>query len=218
MSTLELIFDAHKSYKLWSWTNGSVHYVAHYIRRLHPNNTPSGRENIWTVRIGERGSERAPRSNRDEDADVGVVKLAFTREAAKALEREAHCYAQLQDVQGIAVPRCLGHFHSKTKGVEMSCLVLDYCVGAPGEQMYEPHRKIMAAAYALHERNVMHGDLLDGRHFVKSGRRMLIVDFAAAVPHQCPHNREIRGPDGRRCIGVCPELSALARIYGVYNP
>ncbi|KAJ7167578.1 hypothetical protein C8R46DRAFT_1093466 [Mycena filopes] len=216
MSTLELVWDAHTTYKLWSWTNGSVHYVAHFIRQLNPNRT-GARENICTVRIGERGSKRAPRSNRDEDADVAVIKLAFTREAAAALEREAHCYAQLQDVQGIAVPRCLGHFHSKTKGIEISCLVLEYCVGDPG-QMAEPHRKIMAAAYALHARGVMHGDLLDGRHFVKSGRQMLIVDFAAAVPHQCPHNQEMRGPDGRRCMGVCPELSALARNYGMYNP
>ncbi|KAJ6551712.1 hypothetical protein B0H19DRAFT_177009 [Mycena capillaripes] len=208
MSTLELIWDTHKSYKLWSWTNGSAHYVAHFIRRL------GGRNNLCTVRIGERGSVRAPTSNVDQNADVGVIKLAFSAEASDALEREARCYAQMAGIQGVAVPRCLGHFRSKVKGVEMSCLVLDYCVGVPGEQMHDSNGKILSAAYALHAQEVMHGDLLDGRHFVKSERRMLIVDFAAAVPHKCVHGKHIYGPDGRRLIGVCPELSALERIYG----
>jgi hypothetical protein len=132
MSTLELVWDAHKTYKLWSWTNGSVHYIAHFIRRL------DGKPNICTVRIGERGSPSAPRSNVDQNAAVGVVKLAFTREASETLEREAQCYAQMQSIQGVAVPRCLGHFRSKVAGLEMSCLVLDYCVGAPGERMLDP--------------------------------------------------------------------------------
>ncbi|KAF8218192.1 hypothetical protein K438DRAFT_1796482 [Mycena galopus ATCC 62051] len=210
MSTLELIYaEKGKRYKLWSWTNGSVHYVAHFIRRLQ------GRENVCTVRIGER--DNAPRSNRDEDAAVGIVKLAFTPEASDALEREARCYVQMQALQGVAVPRCLGHFRSKVAGAEMSCLVLDYCAGVPGEQMQDPHRKIMAAAYALHNQNIMHGDLLDGRHFVKSERRMFVVDFAAAVPHKCVHGRLIYGPDGHRTIGVCPELEALERIHGAYR-
>lgn len=132
MSTLELIWDAQTSYKLWSWTNGSVHYVARFIRRL------DGRNNICTVRIAS-GEQRAPRSNTDEDAAVAVVKLAWTREGADALEREAQFYrVQMEGVQGRAVPRCLGHFRSKVAGAEMSCLVLDYCAGVPGEQMHDP--------------------------------------------------------------------------------
>ncbi|KAJ6494009.1 hypothetical protein C8R47DRAFT_1213689 [Mycena vitilis] len=211
MSTLELIWDAHKSYKLWSWTNGTAHHVAHFIRRL------DGRPDVCTVRIGERGSPLAPRSNRDENAAVAVIKIAFTADEADALEREAGCYSKLVALQGIAVPRCLGYYRNKAQGKEMSCLVLDYCVGVPGEQMVDPHRKIMTAAYALHCQGVMHGDLLDGRHFLKSGRKMLIVDFAAAVPHHCIHGSHIQGPDGRWTMGSCPELSALERIHGVYR-
>jgi hypothetical protein len=52
---------------------------------------------------------------------------------------------------------------------------------------------------------------------VKSDRKMVIVDFAAAVPHKCIHGRQTRGPDGRRVIEVCPELSALERIYGTHR-
>jgi hypothetical protein len=132
MSTLELIWDAQKTYKLWSWTSGSVHYVARFIRRL------DGRNNLCTVRIGERGSSSAPRSNTDENAGVAVIKLAFTPEGSQALAREAQFYAQMLNVQGSAVPRCLGHFRSKVAGSEMSCLVLDYCTGMPGEQMRDP--------------------------------------------------------------------------------
>ncbi|KAJ7078507.1 hypothetical protein C8R44DRAFT_96873 [Mycena epipterygia] len=211
MSTLELIWDAHTSYKLWSWTNGTVHYVARFIRRL------DGKSNICTVRIGERGSHSAPTSNTDDNAAVAVVKMAFTPEGSDALAREAQFYTQLHDIQGSAVPRCLGHFRSKVSGSEMSCLVLDYCTGVPGEPMHDPYLKIMSAAYAMHASGVMHGDLLHGRHFVKSGRRMMIVDFSAAVPHHCAHGREVRGPDGRRQIGSCPELSALERVYGIHR-
>ncbi|KAJ7148726.1 hypothetical protein C8R43DRAFT_1008550 [Mycena crocata] len=211
MSTLEFIWEGRGTYKLWSWTNGNVHYVAHFIRRL------DGKNNICTVRIGERGSPTAPRSNRDENADLGVIKMAFTPDASDALDREAQFYAQMQNVQGSAVPRCLGHFHSKSGGSQMSCLILDYCRGVPGEQMQDPYRKIMSAAYAVHASGVMHGDLLDGRHFVKGGRRMMIVDFAAAVPHRCDHGRQVRGPDGHRQTLSCPELSALERIYGIHQ-
>ncbi|KAJ7449243.1 hypothetical protein FB451DRAFT_1102770 [Mycena latifolia] len=211
MSTLELIWDAHKSYKLWSWTSGSVHYVARFIRRL------DGKDNVCTVRIGERGTPFAPKSNTDENAGVAVVKLAATPEGSEALAREAQCYALLAKLQGSAVPRCLGHFRSKVAGSEMSCLVLDYCTGVPGEQMRDPYRKIMDAAYAVHASGVMHGDLLDGRHFVRGGRRMMLVDFGAAVPHHCTHGMQVRGPDGRRQVGVCPELAALERIYGVHR-
>ncbi|KAJ6536020.1 hypothetical protein DFH09DRAFT_1091570 [Mycena vulgaris] len=211
MSTLELIWDApHKSYKLWSWTSGApVHYIARVIRRLdrHPN--------LCTVRIGERGAPNAPASNTDQNADVAIVKLAFAPEGADALAREAQFYAQLQGLQGGAVPVCRGHFRGKVGGAEVACLVLDYCAGAPGESLRDPYRRIMAAAYAVHAAGVMHGDLMDGRHFVRSGRRMAIVDFAAAVVHQCTHGMQVRGPDGRRQVGVCPELAALERVYGV---
>ncbi|KAK7052453.1 hypothetical protein R3P38DRAFT_3344302 [Favolaschia claudopus] len=212
MSTLELIWNSEKRYKMWSWKNGNVHYVAHFIRRIDK------RDNVCTVRIGERGGPKVPKSNRDEDAAVGVVKLAFTPDASDALEREAQCYTQMESLQGVAVPRCLGHFRSKVAGAEMSCLVLDYCVGYPGDPMLDVRRRIMTAAYALHAQNVLHGDLLDGRHFVKSGRDVAIVDFAAAVPHKCVHGRRIHGPDGRTVIGSCPELAALERIYGVHTP
>ncbi|KAJ7471181.1 hypothetical protein B0H11DRAFT_1373956 [Mycena galericulata] len=207
MSTLELIWDAQTRYKLWSWTNGSVHYVARLIRRLDKHNS------ICTVRISERGVPVAPGM----EGDVAVVKLAWTPEGADALEREAQFYAQLGALQGRAVPHCLGHFHSKVAGAQMACLVLDYCAGAPGEQMHDPYRKMMSAAYAIHEAGVMHGDLLDGHHFVKSDRRMMVVDFTAAVPHQCIHGMHVHGPDGRQQIGVCPELAALERMYGVYR-
>ncbi|KAJ7198869.1 hypothetical protein GGX14DRAFT_469200 [Mycena pura] len=211
MSTLELIWDAHTRYKLWSWTNGSTHYVAHVIRRLN------GRPHIFTVRIGARGTATVPTSNTDECASVAVVKMASTPEAAEALAREAQVYAQLAGVQGIAVPRCFGHFHGRVGGKEVVCLVLEYCAGFPGEQMQDPHRQIMFSAYALHAQGIMHGDLLSGRHFVKSGRAMMILDFAAAVPHHCLHGKRVLGPDGRPGRGVCPELAALEQSYGVYR-
>ncbi|KAJ7723281.1 hypothetical protein DFH07DRAFT_897660 [Mycena maculata] len=213
MSTLDLIWDAQTRYKLWSWTNGGVHYVARVIRRLHAH------PHICTARLGDGTHVPIPRSNTDEGAEVAVVKTAGSPEGAVALEREAQFYAQLEaaGVQGRAAPRCIGHFRGREGGSETACLVLEYCAGTPGEEMHDVGRKIMAAAYALHGAGVMHGDLLDGHHFVKRGRRMVIVDFSAAVQHECVHGREVRGSDGRRQIGVCPELGALERLYGVYR-
>ncbi|KAJ7083611.1 hypothetical protein B0H15DRAFT_784633 [Mycena belliarum] len=214
MSTLELIWDAQTSYKLWSWTAGTAHHVAHVIRRLphHPH--------LCTVRIGERGAA-APRSNTDVRAGLALVKLAHTAQGADALAREAAWYARLQgDDEGaavLAVPRCLGLFRSKRAGAEVACLVLEYCTGEPGDPMRDPHREIMAAAYAVHAAGVLHGDLLDGRHFVRRGRQMALVDFAAAVPHRCTHGARVRGPDGRVQVGVCKELAALERVYGVHR-
>ncbi|KAJ6629302.1 hypothetical protein B0H10DRAFT_1776582 [Mycena sp. CBHHK59/15] len=209
MSTLELIWDAQTTYNFWSWTNGKAHYTARFIRRL------SGKNNICTVRIGARGS--APRSNMDESADVAIVKMAFTPKTVEALAREAQFYEKLRDLQGAIIPRCLGHFRSKVAGTDMACLVLDYCVGMPGEKMRDLNRKAMCAAYALHSSGVMHGDLLDGRHYVTSGRDMMIVDFTAAVHHQCIHGIPVHGPDGRPHLGVCPELKALENMYGVHR-
>ncbi|KAJ7694817.1 hypothetical protein B0H17DRAFT_1009037 [Mycena rosella] len=213
MSTLELIWDAQRSYKLWSWTSGSAphHYVAHFIRRL--DNKP----HLCTVRIGERGAPTAPAGNMDERAGIAVAKLAFSAEGAAALAREAGFYAQMQHIQGSAVPRCLGLFRSKVAGAEVACLVLDYCTSTPGERGHDPRRQMMSAAYAVHGAGVMHGDLLDGRSFVPSGRRVMVVDFAAAVPHQCMHGMQVRGPDGRRQVGVCSELAALERVYGAHR-
>ncbi|KAJ7242924.1 hypothetical protein C8J57DRAFT_1557015 [Mycena rebaudengoi] len=201
MSTLELIWDAQTTYKFWSWTNGNVHYVARFIRRLpkRPMYAPCVSANV------------------DENAGVAVVKLAFDPAAIEALEHEAQFYNQLKDLQGGAVPRCLGHFRSKVGGRDIACLVVDYCTGIPGEQMHGLNRKIMAAAYAVHASGVMHGDLLDGHHFVKNMRQMTIVDFSAAVQHRCIHGMPMRGSDGHRRVGVCPELAVLENIYGVHR-
>ncbi|KAJ7621045.1 hypothetical protein FB45DRAFT_928201 [Roridomyces roridus] len=209
MSTLELIWDAHTTYKLWSWTNGNVHYGARLIRRL------DGRDNICTVRIS---AGALPRSNTDTDADVAVIKMAWTPDGTEALEREAQFYdAHMGQLQGRVVPRCLGHFRGKVAGKQMSCLVLEYCPPVPEKHIHDPHQKIMSAMYEIHDSGVMHGEALDGRHFIKNGRKMMIVDFSSAVAHQCVHGREVRGHDGRRHVGVCSELKALERIYGVYR-
>ncbi|KAJ6551656.1 hypothetical protein B0H19DRAFT_1031018 [Mycena capillaripes] len=200
MSTLQLIWDAKTTYQLWSWNNGNIHYTAQLVRRV--------KKDVYTVRIGARGVE---------PTDVVALKVARGKEEVEEMEWEAGFYEhQLKDLQGTVVPKCYGFYTAKVHGTSLGCLLLEYCSGPPvePERVPEVNRKIVRAAYALHKAGVLHGDLLDGHHFVLMGRDIRIVDFSVAVPHQCVSGLAKRAEGhGRHLRCGCHELAVLEGVY-----
>ncbi|KAJ7242992.1 hypothetical protein C8J57DRAFT_1084107 [Mycena rebaudengoi] len=199
MSTLELIWDATTTYNLWSWTDGKAHHTARLVRQI--------KNTVFIAHIGPHGAE---------PAQVVALKIAHGAEAVEELEREAGFYAnQLKPLQGVVVPKCYGFYRAKINRTPLACLILEYCAGVPGEKLRDINRKAMRAAYAVHAAGVLHGDLLNGHHFVHMGRDLRIIDFTVAVSHQCIHDisRRAHGHGHHRQCG-CPELAGLEEAYG----
>ncbi|KAJ7083649.1 hypothetical protein B0H15DRAFT_1024064 [Mycena belliarum] len=169
MSTLELIWDTKTAYKLWSWNNayGNAHYMAQLVRRI--------KKDVYTVRIGVCGKE---------PSDVVALKISRGKEEVEDMAREAGFYEQqLKGLQGTVVPKCYGFYTTTVQGTPLGCLLLEYCSGPP-ERIPDLNGKALRAAYSLHAAGVLHGDLLDGHHFVTMGRDLRIVNFSVAVAHQ----------------------------------
>ncbi|KAJ7139074.1 hypothetical protein C8R44DRAFT_727185 [Mycena epipterygia] len=200
MSTLQLIWDTQTTYELWSWNNGNIHYSAQLVRRI--------KKDVYTVRIGARGME---------PADVIALKISRGQEEVEDMEREAGFYEQqLKGLQSTVVPKCYGFYTTKVNGTPLGCLLLEYCSGPPVDRERVPdlNRKAIRAAYALHAAGVLHGDLLDGHHFVHMGRDLRIIDFSVAVSHKCVSGlaRRVEG-HGRHHICACQELASLEKTY-----
>ncbi|KAJ6535938.1 hypothetical protein DFH09DRAFT_1402171 [Mycena vulgaris] len=201
MSTLELIWDRKTTYELWSWNNGNIHYTAQLVRRI--------KKDVYTVRIGARGME---------PTDVVALKIARGKEAVDDMEREAGFYEQqLKGLQGTVVPKCYGFYATKVNGTSLGCLLLEYCSGPP-ERIPDLNRKVLRASYALHAAGVLHGDLLDGHHFIPMGRDLRIIDFSVAVPHQCVSGLARRAEGhGHHHLCACQELAVLESTYSSFR-
>lgn len=70
----------------------------------------------------------------------------------------------------------------------------------------------------LHEVGILHGNLLDGHHFVRMGNGIRILDFSTAVRHRCCggvpillHARKGEAPGG------CTELLHMEATYGIHS-
>ncbi|KAF8218273.1 hypothetical protein K438DRAFT_1747467 [Mycena galopus ATCC 62051] len=206
MSTLQIIWNtktADAAETAWSWDNRNTHYTAQIVRRI--------RKEVYMVRIGARGKE---------PIDIVALKIARGYEEVEEMEREAGFYEnQLKDLQGTVVPKCYGFYTAKIRGTQaLGCLLLEYCSGAPVELLRvrkdEVNWKTMQAAYAVHEAGVLHGDLLDGRHFIPMGLDVRIIDFSVSVAHHCVSGLSKRAAGhGRHRVCGCPELAVLENVY-----
>ncbi|KAJ7176468.1 hypothetical protein C8R46DRAFT_1346512 [Mycena filopes] len=202
MSTLELIWDSQTTYQLWSWNQsyGKSHHTAQLVRRV--------KKEVYIVRIGPRGMD---------PADVVALKFAHGEEELEDLQREAGLYEQeLKGLQGTVVPKCYGLYTTKIQGTPLGCLLLEYCAGPPvgRERITDVNRKKLGAAYALHAAGILHGDLLEPRHFVSMGRDVRIVDFGMAVTHDCvPGLARHAAGHGRDRPCRCSELAALENAF-----
>lgn len=110
MATLQLIWEG-RSYDMWSWTMGKVNQSARTMRRI--------RNNVYLSHIGPRGSQ---------PTEVVITKMARGSEEVYALNREVEFYTKyLRPLQGKIVPRFLGFFKGRDDGVELGCMILEYC-------------------------------------------------------------------------------------------
>jgi hypothetical protein len=79
-------------------------------------------------------------------------------------------------------------------------------------------REVMLTACKIHQVGLVHGDLIDGRHFVRMGNGLRIVDFSTAVRHRCRNGTPVLmqqslggHPEG------CSELVNLEKTYGIFS-
>lgn len=115
MATLKLRWDRFHSYTLWSWSAGSQHKTAEVVKRISST--------IHTARLGPR--LEAP-------SEVVIIKLARGEAAFEKLAREADIYTnELRHLQGTVVPKFYGFYKGKVDGIDLGCMILEYCSGLP---------------------------------------------------------------------------------------
>ncbi|KAF7368933.1 hypothetical protein MVEN_00219500 [Mycena venus] len=202
MSTLELIWDSKHTWSLWSWNSayGNIHYTAQLVRPI--------KKSVYMVRIGNRGME---------PTDVVALKVARGSEAVEEMEREAGFYEhQLRDLQGTVVPKCYGFYTAKVRGMDIGCLLLEYCSGPPGRDFAHIRSQSQGhASYICSPQggSATHGDLAGGHHFIPMGHDVRIVDFSVAVPHKCVSGLSKRAAGHRHHICGCHEIAVLENVY-----
>lgn len=100
---------------------GKVHLTARIVRRL--------KSHVYTAHIGPRGRE---------PTELVVLKMARGKEEFADLEREVEFYDnELRYLQGSVVPRFQGYFKTKVDGIDLACLLLEYCSGPPTRDPHE---------------------------------------------------------------------------------
>ncbi|KAJ7292747.1 hypothetical protein C8J57DRAFT_1490235 [Mycena rebaudengoi] len=200
--SLQLIWDG-EVHMFYSLAIGRGHHTARMARRLQ--------NGIYLVEIGPRGGERRNKL---------IFKLAREPDEITVLEQEARLYEnQLRDLRGKFVPEYYGIFHGDVMGSRVAGMLLEYCIGSPNDKLddEEKNRKIMLAACAVHSAGLLHTNLLDGHHFVISGRDVKIVDFSNAVRHRCYNRTPTLQPGKGGDSSGCKELLALEKTYGIYS-
>ncbi|KAF8079023.1 hypothetical protein FPV67DRAFT_1467232 [Lyophyllum atratum] len=202
MATLQLIWNG-RIYEMWSWSAEVSHLGAWTRREL--------RTNVFTAQLGPRGTQ---------PTQVAIAKMARGAKEMHALNMEADFYAkELLHLQGEYVPRCYGFFRGKEDGVDVGCLLLEYCAGfipVTEREIVDHNRAKMVAVCKLHEVGLKHGDLARGNHFVRMGDGVRIIDFSLAVRHRCINaypaitNSRSRGEH----VAQCDELALIERTCG----
>ncbi|KAI0639831.1 hypothetical protein C8Q77DRAFT_1152774 [Trametes polyzona] len=148
-----------------------------------------------------------------------AVKWVAGRERIDRLVNEAEIYeTRLNSVRGVAVPKYYGFYTGTVESMPVACMILEWCSGPPIDDVKELNRQRMLAATKMHQAGVMHGHLLDPRHFLPMRDGTLrIVDFSTARAHKCPGARPLtlstsgdpRPPES------CGELDVVESRFGV---
>lgn len=113
MATLQLYWGQNRVDDLWSWRLGKDHQTARIIRSLT--------KNVHTAHLGARGME---------PTCVVILKTAQGVDELASLSREAELYSgELRHLQSRVVPACYGFFRGKRNGIDLGCLLLEYCNG-----------------------------------------------------------------------------------------
>jgi predicted Ser/Thr protein kinase len=76
----------------------------------------------------------------------------------------------------------------------------------------------MLSVCKIHEAGIVHGDLLDGHHFVKMEDGVRVIDFCSAFRHRCRGGiPRLLGGKGTDPDGQCKELVKMEKTYGFRN-
>jgi len=149
-----------------------------------------------------------------------ALKWVTGMERIGMLRWEAGFYeTQLKGLQGIIVPTFYGLYTAKIEGVDVGCLVLEWCGGVPDADMCELNRQKLLAACKIHRQNVYHGRLMDGNHFVPGTQdnSLRIINFSHAGVHCCPGGTPLMinpNEDTPRYCSECTELAELEETFG----
>jgi predicted Ser/Thr protein kinase len=76
----------------------------------------------------------------------------------------------------------------------------------------------MLSVCKIHQAGIIHGDLLDGHHFVKMGDGVRVIDFSSAIRHYCRNGiPRLLGGSGNDVRGQCEELVNMEKTFGFRN-
>ncbi len=167
-----------------------------------------------------------------------AVKWARGMDNILVLAHELTCYKEvLQSLQGIVIPYCYGCYVGYVEGLEVGCLVLEWCAGSgpldPTEikcvplRLYYPpfpmliprgSRQRMITAIQLHSLGIMHNGLYDPRHWVPGpDGKLRIVDFSRAKKHSCLGSLPLCVTEYECPPKGCPELDWIEGKYGIHS-
>jgi len=100
--------------RLWYYGNViNVHMTARIIRRL--------KNRVYLAHFGPRG--KGP-------TQIVAIKIARGLQELNPIEREFNLYENdLKNLQGSVVPGLLGFFRGSIDGIDIACLLLEFCSG-----------------------------------------------------------------------------------------
>ncbi|KAK1230604.1 hypothetical protein PQX77_006299 [Marasmius sp. AFHP31] len=228
-TTLEIFFDRYTSETLWRWPTHadspppavlSGHQVAHILKpRINERSSQGHSSGGMTVST----ALLAPRELVNTNLEVPVIlKIAIGAEKIELLRREAAVYENcLPHLQGSVVPRCYGLYRGRAGArgqptENMACMILEYCTvhETPSMDRGEFAQRMKLAVWSLHQAGIIHGKLTDPRNVLDLGRKqgIRIVDFSAALRHECPS-----AGTNRYLGGGCQEVAIVDRQLASFH-
>ncbi|KAI0756578.1 hypothetical protein C8Q80DRAFT_1129403 [Daedaleopsis nitida] len=150
-----------------------------------------------------------------------ALKWVVGADRMAGVKREASLYdKQLRPLHGTVVPTFYGLYTGIIGDVEVGCIVLEWCAGAPVKDVFELNRQRMLAGLAIHNAGVRHGQIIDPAHYIPMDDGTLrIVGFSSAKAHNCIStvllSKDMNGDQKPR--QDCSELAALESRFGVQS-
>ncbi|CCL98100.1 uncharacterized protein FIBRA_00094 [Fibroporia radiculosa] len=226
---LEVFFHHSISHRLLSPSLSGKNYTARNLTHIRPGRGNGSRPHPTRGKRAEHAVYRA-HLQVVHDMDDGpnerpievALKWATGKQHIDRLRWEASMYEnELRHLQQRVVPDFYGFFQATLDGVDVACLVLEYCGGVPTRDTCELGRQRMEAAIQLHRAGIVHGDLVDNKHFLAASRddSLRIIDFSRATIHSCPTRTRTSllaylHEHARKLPSPCAELALLEQTSG----
>jgi len=160
-----------------------VELVARTITRIH-----GGHSTVYRATVDRLGDDPCT-------ADV-VCKVVTGRRNIDRLKHEAEIYHDLEELQGIYVPKCVGLFQGELEDGLSACLMTLYCGPTLDKDIsytsWDFRTRVVRALAEIHEYGVEHGDFRESNIVVGSDGKPYIIDFDRAKVHQCPRSIPIK--------------------------